>query len=118
MKVKEIIKRNSNLRPTISFEIFPPKPQSNMDIVQIADELAKFSPDFMSVTYGAGGSTKDKTIEVASMIKQKYGIETIAHLTCISFTKDQIAETSQKLVKEKIENVLALRGDLPKDPYL
>ena len=49
MKVKEIIKRNSNLRPTISFEIFPPKPQSNMDIVQIADELAKFSPDFMSV---------------------------------------------------------------------
>ena len=63
-----------------------------------------------------GGSTKDKTIEVASMIKQKYGIETIAHLTCISFTKDQIAETSQKLVKEKIENVLALRGDLPKDP--
>ena len=52
------------------------------------------------------------------MIKQKYGIETIAHLTCISFTKDQIAETSQKLVKEKIENVLALRGDLPKESYL
>lgn len=116
MKIVEIIKKRNICRPTLSFEIFPPKPQSNMDIVQIADELAKFAPDFISVTYGAGGSTKDKTIEIASMIKQKYGIETIAHLTCISFTKDQIAETAQKLRGENIENILALRGDIPVDP--
>jgi methylenetetrahydrofolate reductase (NADPH) len=115
MKIKNIL-REKREWPSLSFEIFPPKPNSPFDILQIANECAKLSPDFMSVTYGAGGSTHDKTIEIASMIKQRHGIETIAHLTCISFTKDQINATAQELVKNNIENVLALRGDLPNDP--
>jgi methylenetetrahydrofolate reductase (NADPH) len=116
MRIVDIIREKAASRPTLSFEIFPPKPQNSFNIVQIAEELAQYSPDFISVTYGAGGSTRDKTIEVASLIKQNYGIETIAHLTCISFTKDQITATADELVANNIENVLALRGDLPTDP--
>ena len=116
MKIVDLIAEKSRQRPTLSFEIFPPKPQSPFNMVQIAEELAQYSPDFISVTYGAGGSTRDTTIEVASFIKEHYGIETVAHLTCIAFTKDQIEATAKELAAHHIENVLALRGDLPTDP--
>jgi len=117
MKVCEIIRQKKQAQKCLlSFEIFPPKPQNNFDIIPIADKLAQLLPDFISVTYGAGGSTQDKTIEIAGMIKEKYQIETIAHLTCISFTKDQIENAANELKKTQIENILALRGDLPNDP--
>jgi methylenetetrahydrofolate reductase (NADPH) len=116
VKIIDIINQKKLSRPTLSFEIFPPKSASSLNIVDVANDLARFEPDFISVTYGAGGSTHDKTIEIASLIKKKYGIETIAHLTCISFTRTQIESTANELVNNNIENVLALRGDLPTDP--
>lgn len=103
--------------PIISFEIFPPK--GVYPIEQLLEQLETFSrlkPDFISVTFGAGGSTKDKTIEIAGMIKENFQIEPLAHLTCITSTKDQIHKIMTDLVKHDIENVLALRGDMPKDP--
>ena len=88
MKINELLKK----RPTLSFEIFPPKNNEN-DITSIyatIDELAKMNPDFISVTYGANGSTSKNTCKIASTIKNKYGIESVAHLTCMNNTKDEI----------------------------
>ncbi|MHA1775649.1 MAG: methylenetetrahydrofolate reductase [NAD(P)H] [Promethearchaeia archaeon] len=103
--------------PAISFEIFPPK--GNYPINQLLEQLEIFSqlkPDYISVTYGAGGSTKDKTIKIAGMIKENFQIEPLAHLTCITSTKDQIHSIISDLSNHDIENVLALRGDIPTDP--
>ena len=86
MKINELLKK----RPTLSFEIFPPKNNEN-DITSIyatIDELAKMNPDFISVTYGANGSTSKNTCKIASTIKNKYGIESVAHLTCMNNTKE------------------------------
>ena len=103
-------------RAVLSFEIFPPKKDSPIDtIFTTIDGLKDLNPDFISVTYGAGGSSKGKTIEIASLIKHKYGIESLAHLTCISSTKDEVEDILTTLKNNKIENVLALRGDLPQD---
>ena len=100
-----------------SFEIFPPKQESNIDtIYNTLEELKGLSPDFISVTYGAGGSlSKNMTCEISSIIKNKYKIEPLAHLTCINSTKDQVDKILNDLKKEGIENVLALRGDIPID---
>ncbi len=113
MKIIELLKQ----RPTLSFEIFPPKKQEeNMDdMLQTIDELAQMNPDFISVTYGAGGSTTKNTVEIASLIKNKYHIESVAHLSCIDATKEQLVEILDDLKEHNVENVLALRGDYPKD---
>ena len=115
MYIKELF--TNKTRPLLSFEIFPPKKDSPIDtIFTTIDALKDLNPDFISVTYGAGGSSKDRTVEIAALIKQQYGIESLAHLTCISSTKDEIENILTLLKKNKIENILALRGDLPQDP--
>ena len=113
MKINELLKK----RPTLSFEIFPPKNNEN-DITSIyatIDELAKMNPDFISVTYGANGSTSKNTCKIASTIKNKYGIESVAHLSCISSTKEDIKYECERLKEAGIDNILALRGDYPAD---
>ena len=113
MFIKDIF---SNKRLTISFELFPPKGDKNFGgINSTIEELKKLSPDFISVTYGAGGSSRSRTIELASIIKNKYDIETIAHLTCITSSKEEIDGILDELKSNNINNVLALRGDIPKD---
>lgn len=114
MKISELLKNKA----TISFEVFPPKNKEGdiSSIYYTIDELAKLNPDFISVTYGAGGSTKGKTVEIASKIKNDYHIEAVAHLTCISSTKEELLDICQQLKDNNIENILALRGDYPKDP--
>ncbi|MGI6587515.1 MAG: methylenetetrahydrofolate reductase [NAD(P)H] [Peptococcia bacterium] len=103
-------------QPVLSFEIFPPKKNSPIETIYTTIEgLKHLNPDFISVTYGAGGSNKDRTVEIASLIKHKYGIESLAHLTCISSTKDEIEGVLTTLKNNKIKNILALRGDLPQD---
>ena len=113
MKISEILKNKS----TISFEVFPPKNKEGdiSSIYSTIDGLAKLSPDFISVTYGAGGSTKGKTVEIASVIKHEYGIESVAHLSCISSTKEDIKYECERLKEAGIDNILALRGDYPAD---
>ena len=98
-----------------SFEIFPPKVTSSVDtIYKTLDELKGLSPDYISVTYGAGGSVKNnKTIELTSLVKNKYNIEAVAHLTCISSKKEEIRYYLEQLEKNNIKNILALRGDIP-----
>jgi len=114
MKIKEMYE---NKKTVISLEIFPPKLDSPVEtIFATLDALSDLRPDFISVTYGAGGKAKDRTVEIASKIKNEYGIESLAHLTCISATKDQIKESFDLMRAENIENILALRGDIPEDP--
>lgn len=100
-----------------SFEIFPPKTTSSVDtIYKTLEALKGLSPDYMSVTFGAGGSMQDnRTIELSSLVKNTYGIEAVAHLTCISSTKNDIEYYLKRLKEENIENILALRGDAPAD---
>lgn len=104
-------------KPVISFEIFPPKKEYPIDtIYSTIESLKDLNPDFISVTYGAGGSGADRTVELASTIKNKYNIEALAHLTCIASTRNKINDTLAELKKNNVDNVLALRGDLPQDP--
>ncbi len=101
---------------TVSFEIFPPKKQSNFDnVVNTARELSDLSPDFMSITYGAGGTTKVNTQEIAEKIIS-FSTPALAHLTCVGNTPESIRETAVRMKDSGIENILALRGDLPQDP--
>ena len=110
MKVKEIINRD---KLSLSFEVFPPKTQDNFDVVSSAAmSIAQLSPDFMSVTYGAGGSTAKYTVEIAKSILDK-GVTPLAHLTCVCSTKESIKEKLSELKANGIENILALRGDIP-----
>lgn len=108
MKTKDLFKKKC----TFSFEIFPPK--RNMPIESVYDtleELAALKPDFISVTYGAGGSANAYTIEIASKIKNDYGIESVAHLPCLYLGEEDAREILKRLKDEGIENILALRGD-------
>ena len=100
-----------------SFEVFPPKQDSNIDtIYNTLEGLKGLSPDFISVTYGAGGSvSKNMTCEISSIIKNKYGIEPLAHLTCINSSKEHVDKILDDLKRDGVENVLALRGDIPLD---
>ncbi len=110
MKVIDIIKGN---RPTLSFEVFPPKTWDNFDAVMTATrEIAALRPDFMSVTYGAGGGTSKYTADIACAIRDD-GVTPIAHLSCISSNRDMIHSLLEDLRARGIENILALRGDLP-----
>jgi len=114
MLIKEFYKQK---KPVLSFEVFPPKRNYNLDsIYSTIEALKDLNPDFISVTYGAGGGTKDHTVEIASIIKNKYKIESLAHLTCVSAKKQEIIQIAKELQENNIENVLALRGDLPSDP--
>ena len=104
-------------KPTLSFEIFPPKNHDGdiSSIYKTIDELSALKPDFISVTYGAGGSTTEHTVEIASKIKNQYGIEAVAHLSCIDATSKQLTKILNELKDNNIQNILALRGDYPKD---
>ena len=101
---------------TLSFEVFPPKNESVFDSVKHAtEEIAKLKPAFMSVTYGAGGGTSKYTLDIAKNILKEYGVPTLAHLTCVSSTKQTLKERIADIKNSGIENVMALRGDIPKD---
>lgn len=113
MKIKEILQEKN---PTISFEVFPPKRDMDIEgIFKTIEALKPLDPDFISVTYGAGGTSKDTTIEIASRIKKDYDIETIAHLTCVTSTTQEVNETLAELKQAGVENILALRGDIPQN---
>jgi methylenetetrahydrofolate reductase (NADPH) len=101
-------------KPVISFEIFPPKKDCSVDtIYKTIEDLSDLSPDFISVTYGAGGNGSDTTAQIASIIKNKYGIEALAHLTCITSNREKVCSTINELKANNINNILALRGDIP-----
>ena len=103
-----------------SFEIFPPKFTSSVEtIYNTLEELKDLNPDYISVTYGAGGSMRNnKTIELSSLVKNKYKIEAVAHLTCIGSSKDDIMYYLKEIKNNNIENILALRGDIPNYNYI
>ena len=99
---------------SLSFEVFPPKTSSTFESVKHATEaMALLHPAFMSVTYGAGGGTSQYTLEIAKHIQEQYGVPTLAHLTCVSSTRETVRARIQELKESGIENVMALRGDLP-----
>ena len=114
MKISEIL---NSKKVTISFEIFPPKKQEAFDSVKkTALSLSSLKPDFISITYGAGGSTQTNTSDLAQAVENS-GTASLAHLTCVRSTKEQLLQTIQTLKQKNINNVLALRGDLPKDAF-
>lgn len=111
MKIIDIIDRNTR---ALSFEVFPPKTATSFESVKTAtEEIARLRPSFMSVTYGAGGGTSSYTLEIARSIKELYGVPTIAHLTCVSSTKETVHRKIQEIRASGITNVMALRGDIP-----
>lgn len=111
MSIKELIKSKKH---TFSFEVFPPKTDKSLQgIYETIGELKTLEPDFISVTYGAMGSSKDKTVEIASKIKNEFNIESIAHLTCVTSSKNELDTTLKEIKEANIDNVLALRGDIP-----
>ncbi|HYD50767.1 MAG TPA: methylenetetrahydrofolate reductase [NAD(P)H] [Terriglobales bacterium] len=111
-----ILERIGSGAPVFSFEFFPPKTvQGEEALYRTIDRLRPLQPDFVSVTYGAGGSTRTKTIELVSRIKHELGIEAMAHITCVGASRDQIATVLDELRSAGIENVLPLRGDPPRD---
>ena len=113
MTVKQILKDNE---VTVSFEVFPPKTDDKFASVEQASmEIASLKPHFMSVTYGAGGGTSANTAELATRIQDKYNTPVIAHLTCVSSTKETVAERIADYQKRGIKNIMALRGDIPKE---
>lgn len=111
MKIRDILAEE---KLSLSFEVFPPKTDTAFKSVRIAtEEIAKLSPSFMSVTYGAGGGTSRYTLDIAKEIKQKYSVPSLAHLTCVSSTKDTVKSRIAEIRAAGIENVMALRGDIP-----
>ncbi len=113
MKLTEIFKRN---KYSLSFEVFPPKTSDAYDSVKTAtEEIAKLSPAFMSVTYGAGGGTSKYTLDIAKNLKNSFGVESLAHLTCVSSTRETVAERIADIKESGVENIMALRGDIPAD---
>ena len=112
MKISDIL---NSKKVTVSFEVFPPKKQDGFDSVKnTAIQLSRLNPDFMSITYGAGGSTRSNTSDIASVI-ESCGTTALAHLTCVRLTKEELKNISADLKAKGIHNILALRGDLPKD---
>ena len=102
-------------RPVVSFEFFPPKTEEGVELLyKTAGELRSCRPSFVSVTYGAGGSTRDRTIDLVTRIQRDLGLTTMAHLTCVGSTRAEIKEVLKRLVGGGVQNVLALRGDPPK----
>ena len=113
MKIVELMKKETLF---LSFEVFPPKTETAFDSVKTAtEEIAKLHPSFMSVTYGAGGGTSRYTLDIAKNIKELYGVPTLAHLTCVSSSRETVKEKIEAIKAAGIENVMALRGDIPAD---
>ena len=113
MKITQLLQED---KVTLSLEVFPPKKDTAVEQVsRSVREIAALQPDFMSVTYGAGGSTRRNTVDIASKIKNINNIEALAHLTCIGATKKEIDEILKDLNKNNIENIMALRGDIPQE---
>jgi len=112
MRVDEIIANN---RPTFSVEFSPPRtPEGEKNLYETARQLRDLEPDFVSVTYGAGGSTRDGTVEITRVLKEELGYETMAHLSCVGETTEGLSATLDKIAAAGIENVFALRGDPPR----
>lgn len=112
MRIDEILA--SGERPTFSFEFFPPRtPEGEDNLYRALAALRPLAPDFVSVTYGAGGSTRGKTLEIVSRIRDEIGLEAMAHFTCVGATVDELRSTLDEMSGLGFENVLALRGDPP-----
>lgn len=111
MKILDLFK---NKKPVIAFEIFPPKPDVPLDtIYEHLDQFEALKPDYISVTYGAGGSQKGRTLEIAARVKNMHHIESMAHFTCIGHTTEEIDQMLASMHDIGLENILALRGDTP-----
>ena len=112
----KIIDRIASDTPTISFEIFPPKTTAGLtSVLRAADEIAALSPSFISITYGAGGGRSRFTADIAGELQKKSGIPVLAHLTCVTQSRESLLSTVAQYQSLGIENILALRGDQPKD---
>jgi methylenetetrahydrofolate reductase (NADPH) len=112
MKIADLFSRGE---PVVSFEFFPPKTEEGVEqLYSTVNELRRCRPSFVSVTYGAGGSTRDRTLELVSRIQRELGLVTMAHLTCVGSSRDELGRTLERLRDAGIRNVLALRGDPPK----
>ncbi|MBQ4410256.1 MAG: methylenetetrahydrofolate reductase [Firmicutes bacterium] len=110
MKISELLKQDGY---RLSFEVFPPKKSTGLESVrQATEEIAKLAPSFVSVTYGAGGGTSDYTLDIAENIKERTGVPVLAHITCVSSSREKVAGYIKRLKESGIENVMALRGDL------
>lgn len=113
MKIIDLLKQGTL---SMSFEVFPPKTDTAFENVRIATEaIAKLRPSFMSVTYGAGGGTSAYTLDIAKQIKEKYNVPSVAHLTCVSSTKETVRERICDIKNAGIQNIMALRGDIPEE---
>ena len=111
MKISQIL--NSTIF-SLSFEVFPPKTDTSFSSVKAAvEEIAKLKPSFMSVTYGAGGGTSKYTLDIAKDIKENYSVPSLAHLTCVSSSKETVKEKIREIENAGIKNIMALRGDIP-----
>jgi len=112
MRIRELFERG---KPVFSFEFFPPKTDEAAQsmLATVRDLADMLSPDFVSVTYGAGGSTRGRTVELVSRMQSELGLTTMAHLTCVGHTRDELAGILDRLASRGIKNVLALRGDAP-----
>lgn len=110
MKISQILQQDGY---RLSFEVFPPKKSTGLENVRKAtEEIAKLGPSFVSVTYGAGGGTSDFTLDIAKNIKEQTGVPVLAHITCVSSSREKVASYIDALKASGIENVMALRGDL------
>ena len=111
MKIIDIL---NTKEVTLSFEVFPPKTEAGiLTVEQATEQIAALRPDFMSVTYGAGGGTSRHTTRIAADLQQKYGTNVLAHLTCVSSTKEMVRSMIRNYRENGIENIMALRGDIP-----
>src|SRR5947207_14498941 len=109
MRISELLDRK---RPLFSFEFFPPKSdEAGAQLERTIGDMRPLEPDYVSITYGAGGSTREKTLDIVSRIKRDTGIEAMAHLTCVGSTREELQSVLDRLVDAGVENVLALRGD-------
>lgn len=113
MKIIDLLDED---KVTLSFEVFPPKTSSRYEnVLKAAEKIASLNPNFMSVTYGAGGGTSAHTVALAKDIHEKYGVEVMAHLTCVSSTREHVESMVEQFKENGIENIMALRGDIPSD---
>ena len=113
MKISRLLEQD---KITISFEVFPPKKAEKFEAVKTASEkIAELHPDFMSVTYGAGGSTAGFTAELAAELKKDTGVPVLPHLTCVGSSKEHADRMIDTYIREGIDNIMVLRGDIPSD---